>query len=276
MSHLIESIQSLVSAELLSDIAASTGENETQLSNAIRVSLPALLYGLLYANPLNHKTLNDSLTTAGMNTNFIDTLWADIRSGNTSSVNFSVGAHFMSDIFDKKTAGVTNLISNQSGIRPDAAVTLLEICAAITASYAGGKMQREGLRFAGILNWLGDQREVIESALLPTFIGFIQQTESEQMNSTKNSRNNSGIPQHEGEREDGMKWLLPLLLIVFISIGVWYWMMSGKADETEIIATPSLHQTSSNNTVAKDSIPLIEDSRQLAEDSVDQTKATKK
>ena len=102
MSHILQTLRSLLSAEIISATANSTGENEQVVTQALNNLFPVLLNGLMLSRPTKYDVLNDIFSQAGSKKYFMHDLASDIRSNNSSASNVHFGAHFMSGVFEQK------------------------------------------------------------------------------------------------------------------------------------------------------------------------------
>ena len=246
MSHILHTLQSLLSAEIISAAADSTGENEQVVSQTLIGLFPVLLNGLMLSRPAKQEQLNDILNQAGNKKNFVHDLASDIRSGNSSASNVHFGIHFISGVFEQKESGISDLTSTFSGIHADSSTTLLHIGGAILAWHLGHKMQNEGLTFNGMMHWLSDQKDIITQAVPPDFSGFLNNG----TNYTAPFSATASLAHQEDEPREGTKWLLPVLLVGFLGVGIWYWM---KASETTVKTNGTNGQTPASIHRAADS-----------------------
>lgn len=227
MSNLLDSLKGLVSNELVSAAASSMGESESGISKAIGGILPSLLGGILQSNSSNHSMIGDLLTQAGGNNNLLGDLIGGITSGN-SSPSTGIGSSLLTGLFGNKVSGIANLVSNFAGIKSSSSNSLLGIGGSLIASFLGKKMLGEGLNFGGIMNWLGGQKSVIESAIpagFGSFLGMGSQTASEVASNAKAASAQVASNLSEDDNSGGgMKWLLPLILLGLLGFGLWYWL----------------------------------------------------
>ena len=225
MSHILQTLRSLLSAEIISATATSTGENEQVVTQTLNNLFPVLLNGLMLSRPTKYDVLNDIFSQAGSKKNFMHDLASDIRSGNSSASNVHFGAHFMSGVFEQKENSIVDVTATYSGTHTNSSTIFLHAAGAIVASHLGQKMQQEGLTFNGMIHWLSDQKDMITQAVPPDFLGVLHN--STNFNAPLSSTA-SRLPQ-ASEQHDGTKWILPILLLGFLGFGIWYWM---KASDT--------------------------------------------
>ena len=249
MSNLLDSLKGLVSNELVKAAASSMGESESGISKAIGGILPSLLGGVLNSNPSNHNMIGDLFTKAGGNDNFLGDLLGGIGSSNTASPASSIGTSLISGLFGSKASGIANLISNFAGAKSSSSSSLLGIGGSLIASFLGKKMLGEGLNFGGIMNWLGGQKNVIESAI-PAGLGSFMSGASDIASTAKATASNvSGQVASSMDSDDnkggGMKWLLPILLLGLLAVGMWYWLKG--CNKEEVSATTEQVENSLNN-----------------------------
>ncbi len=231
MSHLVESLNEFVTPELVTKAAIATGEQESSISKAITGILPTLLNGLIHSNASNHSMLEDLLQKAGSNNNFINDLITGIGNENPTPA-MHIGSSVIAGMYGSKAPGIANLVSNFSGIQSSSSITLMSIVGSILTSFLGKKMIGEDLHFSGILTWLNTQTASIESAVPTGFLQFINNTSFDMPVADKAIYPVNTDNEVKG---DGMKWLLPLLLLAFLGIGMWYWLKTGNNESIENI-----------------------------------------
>ena len=249
MSHLPQTLYAFIPEGLLPAAAIMTGENESRISAAMHSILPSILKGIMVSNASDHAAIGELLTQAGGNDNLITELNTDIQNSNRASLGLNNGKHFIHVLFGNKTSGLANLVANHSGVGPDDAHLLLSIGGAVAASFLGKKMIGEGLNFNGILTWLNSHRAETDQALPADFNGFLQDKNIHAPSS------NSGEGQYSTTNEeeiknDGMKWLMPILLVGFLGFGIWYWL---KGYNEKIPETIQSEQVESSIDHASDS-----------------------
>jgi OOP family OmpA-OmpF porin len=213
MSNLLHTLKGLATTELISAASKSLGESEEGVTKAFDGILPSILNGLLHSNSSSHSMIGDLLSHAGNNTNTTEDLIGSLTPGNSNAQSIGMANHFLDSLFGDKVTGISNLISNFSGIKSSSSNALLGIGGSLIASFLGNKMASEGLNFGGILNWIGGHKNEIESAL-PT--GFSNLMHDDVAASIVSNNNDYAA--------GGMRWLMPLLLLGLLAVGIFVWL----------------------------------------------------
>jgi len=225
MSHLSQSLYAFIPKGLLTSAERMTGENETNVTEAINSILPSIIKGILVSNASDHAAIGQLMNQAGGNDKLLTELNTDIQNSNRSSLGLNNGKHFIHVLFGQKTSGLVNLIANHSGVDPENAHLLLSIGGAVTASFLGKKMIGEALNFNGILTWINAHRAETELFLPQDFNSFLQDMNNNPFSSASERGKFPASTNLENVKNDGTKWLMPILLVGFLAFGIWYWLM---------------------------------------------------
>ena len=272
MSNLLNSIKDLATNELVSKVASSLGENEGTVSKGLTSIIPTILSGVMNTSSSNHSVLGDLLSVAGKDNNMIGNIIGGLTSGSNDG-DGNIGGSIINMIFGNKSDAISNIISNVSGMKSGSSNSLMSIGASLVASFLGKKMIGEGLNIGGIMNWLGGHKNEINSALPSGFSSLMGGDMSNLTSSASNATSKTAKMATEAisqEKDGGMKWLIPVILLGLLGVGIWYWMKgcnkdeSSMKDETTAILDSAGNSISNAANVAANEIDNMTDSAKAA------------
>ncbi|MBP6624574.1 MAG: DUF937 domain-containing protein, partial [Chitinophagaceae bacterium] len=222
MNTLLQQLDKLISSDQIKTVAQSLGENEGGISKALSGILPTLLQGVLQSPTSSHGVLSDLLGQASnQQTHIEDLVGGSASSGASTAMN--IGTGLLKSLFGDKVNGLANLVSNFAGTQANSSSTLLGLGGSLLASFLGKKMSTDGLNFSGMLNWLGGHKTEIQQMVPAGFSSFLGQSE------VKNKPVAAAAMETASEKGNGMKWLLPLVLLGLLGVGFYYWYKASNS-----------------------------------------------
>lgn len=230
MSKLLQSINELIKPEILTAASISCGEAESATLNLMKASMPCFLYAIQNAPIHDYDMIADLLGRAGGNHSFYDDVMNSLHSGSMNSPALSLGDSMLNVMFEDDLPELIVSASKFAIVKPASAHTLLAISAALLAAYLGRKMLHEHLSTQGLLNFLQPDKLVIANLVPASLMSIHTADENMHVNENKNENETILFPMdtQTEEKNDGTKWILPLLLLGLLGVGIWYWMMGSK------------------------------------------------
>jgi outer membrane protein OmpA-like peptidoglycan-associated protein len=235
--NLVDSIKSLLPADLLSKAAGMLGENPGNVQQAMNGIIPSILTGILHKAGSGdvHGILNMAVDAAK---NGIPENLGSLLGGGEGMV--SKGSDMLKNLFGDKVSGLTNAISSFSGISGKSASSLLSVATPAAMGVLGKQVSDSNLNAGGLLSFLNSQKDHILNALpsglnlagvlglgsLSGIAGKLSGAASglagEASKTASNISNAAGAPTTRAT--SGSRWLLPLLLILVLIGIIWYFM----------------------------------------------------
>ncbi len=235
--NLVEAANNFIPGELVDKAGSFLGESETGVKKALSGIIPAILGGLA----------DKSSSSAGAAE--IYQLAGEQSKGNAVPADFfatdgssllAKGAGVLHTIFGEKVNGLATVLSGFSGIRSASASSLLGIIAPVVMGFLGKHPSTSNLTASGLSSLLSSQKENISNAI-PAGLN-LQEYFSAAVPSIVSV--NPKVPTVSHDTEDaeesagnGLKWLVPILLLVLLAAASWY--MYGtketRTDETSVV-----------------------------------------
>jgi outer membrane protein OmpA-like peptidoglycan-associated protein len=234
--NLIDSLKGLINNEFIGKAASFLGENESSVSKAANGMVPVVLSGILSKAGSDGGTSILDMAKQVAGSGILDNL-GGLFSGSGSNM-LSMGSNLLSGIFGNKFGGLSNLLSNYAGIKQSSTNSLLSAIAPIAMSLIGKHVVSNGLSANGLMSWLGAQKDTIARAIpsglnLSSILGDAGSTVRETAHTIR----------RDVEPKAGMpKWLLPLLLLLLITLAVWYFMRGCGGTTTTPMDTSAVVQ----------------------------------
>ncbi len=231
MSNLLDSIKSYITPDLIGQAAQLLGESEGGVSKAIGSLAPTLLAGLLHkssdANVMG--TIFSGLSK--FDPSVLDNLSGLIGGGNLAHNDpKDASGHLLGTIFGAKVPAITNAISSFAGVKASSTSSLLGMVGPLVMGLLSKKISTDGLNVSGLANFLLSQKNAIMSALpagLSSILGLADL-----------SGTVDGTTVTPPASASGMRWFLPLVLLLVAGFGIMYYMKSCSkpAAKAEVIA----------------------------------------
>lgn len=159
-------------SEAVEQISQNVGADQSAVSSAIQMALPAILGGLANnaADPQGAQSLNNALERDhdGSLLNNLGGLGSLIfGAGNqqqTAPPKQADAGGILGHVFGNNQGQVAEQISRQSGLNMGQTAQILMMLAPIVMSYLGRQKQQQNLDAGGLSNWLGGQQQQIQNA----------------------------------------------------------------------------------------------------------------
>ena len=163
--NLINLIKGQLGDSMLEQLGGLLGESAENTGNAVDASVPTII------GSIADKVANDS-NAAGMLSNALDDLdpgmavdfTSLLGSGNQESV-VEKGAGLLEGLFGDKLGGITDLLSQFSGIGNKSSSSLLSMVLPMVLGALNKQKRINGLDNAGVLNLLSNQNDYVSQAM---------------------------------------------------------------------------------------------------------------
>ncbi len=175
--NLLELLKDHLSGDVVSNLAALIGESPKNTDSALQNALPSLLAGLVSKSSDSNAlgSLFNLITNDNHDGSLLSNLGALTRGGEETDKLISAGGQLLTTIFGDSASGVTDLISNASGVSSKSSSTLLGFLSPVVMGLIGKTLKLENLgSIAGLTSLLKDQEGFIKN-LLPAGLGNLLQ-----------------------------------------------------------------------------------------------------
>ena len=208
MVSLLDSVHEHLTPAFVNETAQWLGENDNATAKALGAWSATILAGTLhYAG--HDKAINRIYNHLGLfPPDIMEKPEALLRRGNLAQNDpKDVAGHLMGQLFGPKIDVLTNSIAAFSGLNPKSVSELLGITAPIVLSILGKRVQASALTVAGLTNTLRADQERILGAV-PSGLGVVLGLHAAPASAPG------------PEPATGMRWLLPLLLLLVLGGGL--------------------------------------------------------
>ncbi|HSQ76353.1 MAG TPA: DUF937 domain-containing protein, partial [Bacteroidota bacterium] len=232
-TNLLDSLKGLITPDLLSKAAGMLGESEGATSKALGTVFPTVLSGLLNksqdagAMETIFGLLKDKANDGSILTNVGSLLGADAK----EPIN-ALGDKFLSSLFGDKVSSLAGMIGNIAGIKNTSASSILSMAGPLVMGVLGDVIKKNGLNLAGLLKFLGSQKDSIIAAAPQALAGILG----------LGNLKNLGANLLSGTADTGKKgtgWVWPLIIILAVILLLWY-LLRGCGGDKPAAAIDSL------------------------------------
>lgn len=236
--NLMEAAKGLFTNDLVSKASAYLGESEGGITKAIAGILPSVLGGIADKSGSNEgANIVAGLAQEQHSGGVLDSLSNFF--GNESGSLLNKGAGLLSGLFGENKLGMlTNLISGFSGAKSTSITSLLSMAAPAVLGFLGKHAAENNLNAGGLAAMLSSQKSNITAALPQglnlgsVFNSFAAPAEAA-ANTVKAAPSPAAAHHAEVAAEapgNGLKWLLPLLLLALAAMAVLYFVKGCNND----------------------------------------------
>jgi outer membrane protein OmpA-like peptidoglycan-associated protein len=214
--NLIESVKEILSGDMTNRMAGILGESPANVQQAIQGIIPAILTGVLLKTDSGdvQDTLNLATAAARIDIPF------NLNSLAGGTVN-SKGMDFLKNIFGEKTSALSDAIAGYAGISSQSASSLLSIASPSVLGVLGNHILNSNMNASGLHSFLNSQKKKVLN-VLPTGIFLNGIMGFDDLSGIAEKFSGSEIP--ERKEKSGVKWVIPVILILIAGIVVWYFM----------------------------------------------------
>ncbi|MGH7584677.1 MAG: OmpA family protein [Gemmatimonadales bacterium] len=232
-SPLLESLEALVTPEVLSRTSRDLGESEANIARGFSSAFGGTLAGLT-SRASDAGFMRQILELVGSKANdgrILDDPSA-LFSGPITSPAMDLGSKFLTSVFGGRTSGVTDLIGRTAGLRPQAASSIMSMIGPLVLAVLGRLVRSRGLDASGLASALLMQREDILRAAPPGLNNVLGLA--------------GAAPAAVAARSpapSGRRWLLPLLAAAALALILWSVLRGGRARDTVDDAVGAMEET---------------------------------
>jgi outer membrane protein OmpA-like peptidoglycan-associated protein len=256
--NLLDTVKGLFSDNLVSTTAASLGESETGIRQALSGAIPSVLAGLL-GKAESHEGAAGILDLAkqAAGSNIINNLGGFFSSDGGGII--SKGAEMLKGLLGDKAGGIATLIANFAGIKHSSASSVLSMAAPAALGALGTHAGENNLNAGSLMNLLSSQKSSILSAL-PTGLSTVASVLGIGSNNGAVTAKASHDTGHDesGGTDNTMKFLLPLLLgILAVAAAIYLFKGCGTpkaekvtVDSVAVKAEPVKQETATAGEIA--------------------------
>jgi OmpA-OmpF porin, OOP family len=159
-NNLLELLKEHLSGDVVTNIAALIGESPKNTESALHTAIPSLLAGLAdkSSDATSIGKLFSLLTDGNHDGGVLSNLGALSKGGEETSKLLSEGGNLLSAFFGDKTAGITDLVANASGISKTSSSSLLGFIMPVLMGLIGRNLKIENTQYAtGLASLLSSQ-----------------------------------------------------------------------------------------------------------------------
>jgi outer membrane protein OmpA-like peptidoglycan-associated protein len=236
--NLIDAAKSLMSNDLVNRASSLLGETHANTQQAMNGIIPAVFAGVLNKAGSGDAQGVMNLAKEAAGSGALGNL-GGIMSGGASTL-VSRGSDMLRSLFGDRSGNVVSAIANSSGIKESSATTLMGMATPAVLGVLGKHITDNNLSTGGLLSFLNNQKDHVLGALpsglnLASALGMgslasIGTRLSGALSSAGTGvREAAGRVTHMAETSaasaaSGMRWLLPLLLIILVIGLIWYFV----------------------------------------------------
>jgi len=236
--NLIDAAKSLMSSDIVNRASSLLGETHANTQQAMNGIIPTVFAGVLNKAGSGDAQGVINLAKEAAGSGVLGNL-GGIMSGGASTL-VSRGGDMLRSLFGDRSGNVVSAIANSSGIKESSATTLMGMATPAVMGVLGKHITDNNLSTGGLLSFLNNQKDHILGALpsglnLASALGLgslasIGTRLSGALSSAGTGvREAAGRVTHMAETSaasaaSGMRWLLPLLLIILVIGLIWYFV----------------------------------------------------
>ena len=220
-SPLLESLEALVTPQVLSRTSRDLGESEANIARGFSSAFGATLAGLTSraSDTGFMRQIFDLLGSKANDGRILDDPSA-LFSGPITSPAMDLGSKFLTSVFGGRTSGVTDLVGRTAGLRPQAASSIMSIVGPLVLAVLGRLVRSRGLDASGLASSLLMQREDILRAAPPG------------LNNVLGLAGAAPAAAARAAEPSGRRWLLPLLAAAALALILWSVLRGGRARDS--------------------------------------------
>jgi OmpA-OmpF porin, OOP family len=249
--NLLNSVKGLFTNELVGKAASMLGESESGVSKAIGAVVPTILSGLLSKAGSGSEGASGILNMAkdAVGSGILNNI-GGLLGGSASGSNMGGILNIASGLFGDKLGGIGKLISGFSGIKESSAGSLLSMVAPAALGFLGKHAADNNLNASGLASFLTNQKDNITSGMpaglnlsslgLSDIAGKVKDVASSASSDVKQAAKGAvNYAENTAAKTGGIKWLLPLLLVVLAALALWYFLGKGCNSGSTVGGTDS-------------------------------------
>ncbi|MDL2214562.1 DUF937 domain-containing protein [Dysgonomonas sp. OttesenSCG-928-M03] len=222
--NIYESINALITSEIVSEISASFKEDSTN----IRLASESAIAGLLFSIPPKEGSseVETAIRKAGTSYPYIRSKFTDIFTGKADETTYYLGFRFLESLFGNRVNTFTSLISHKSGLSIRNTDKLLSMISPVVAAYLGNIILTEKTSFATLLREIENEKDSYQN-FIPSQLSELLEISgigtSEQLPFSIDINNPTNIPSEQLKIKRGFdlgKWIT---ILIAIAVLIFWW-----------------------------------------------------
>lgn len=234
--NLLDVVKSHLTPDLIAKLSNSLGENENGIKKAISAVLPLILGSLSTKASASEGSAAEvfNLATEANNSGVLNNVQNLL--GNSGDLLAKAGT-WLQSIFGDKANSIIETIASFAGIKSSSASAVLNVATPATLGAVGEHIRVNGLNSEDLSGLLQSQKSNILAAIpgnLSSLLGFAGITNPGVTASVTGHKEPVSVPHnvHHENETSGLKWLLPLLILVALGLLAWYLAGNGCGKKT--------------------------------------------
>ena len=238
--NLLDMAKSYFNTELVNQAGSSLGESEGGISKALSAIIPSVIGGLAdKASSTDGANAVAKMATEQNESGILNSIGSFLHHDSNSDL-LSKSSGIISSLFGGGQSNMlTSLISNFSGIKSSSVGSLLSMAVPTVLGLLGRHTAENNISAGGLGSLLSSQKSAAMSALPAGFnLSSVMGNVGADVKSTVNTATSMHNDMEESSGS-GMKWLLPLILLIGVAAAAWYFFKDGcnKPENTTTVTT---------------------------------------
>jgi len=226
MAYIYNSLQELISPDLISKGSSYLHEDSSKTASAINSTIAGLFFSILPKE--DSSEVEFAIRKAGRAYPNILSKLDDVFTGNADEKTYYAGSRLLDGLFENRINTFTSLISSESGLSIISTDKLISMVAPVVAGYLGNKILTEKISFTQLLKALEEEKESYQNYIPSELPELLEMAGNPTVNSLPfsiNPDNVTNIPSEQHKIRRGFslgKWITVLLIVA----AVIYWWKS--------------------------------------------------
>ena len=225
---LVDSLEGLVTPQLLATASSRLGEPESAVSKGLRAAIPLILGGLVQKrdDPTLMSQVMGLLKSRAATPDALANPASIVPAPGevpTSGVS-ELGSKLLTLVFDTRSGPTNSALAEYAGIKKSSASSLTTLAGAMVSGLLGERVRSDGLSVNGLAGLLATQRDAVLRALPGSLMGISGLSALREFGSRLTAQR---------EKEDTWAWMWPLAAALLI--GVVLWSMWGRREAKEVV-----------------------------------------
>jgi len=241
----IESVKAVFPGEMMNKMAGILGESTTNVQQAMQGIIPSVMTGIIlkteFGDPYDSFNLSKEAAKIEIPFNPTSLAW-------WWNTNYK-GIDYLKSLFGGKTSDLTEAIAGYSGVSKKSAYSLLNVAAPAAYSVFGKYALETNMNVNAWRNFLeAEKKKILNHLPAGIFMEGIMGFE----NMAGLSEKFASVEKPGKRRKSGVKWVLPLLIIVLSAGVIWYFVIRQEPSALPIYSV--VHKTAPKETKVKPDI----------------------
>jgi len=246
--NILDAVKGHLTPELISRISSYLGESESGVSKALSAAVPVILSSLAVKANSGDKGANEVFNSAkeASSSGVLSQLsgFLDKDSGMMAKIT-----GWIKSLLGDNAGGIISAIASFAGIKSSSVSSVFNVATSTSLATIGEHTTQSGLSISGLSGLLNEQKSKLLNAI-PAGLGNITgllglSGITDRVNTTVSSGYNAAA--EDVKSTGGMKWLLPLLLVL-AALALWYFLGKGCNKKEDAVTPPSGDTTTTATT----------------------------